>query len=437
MSRITKTYYLDFTGCYRAHVDAELVCAKLDDAGFIPLASPQDADFIIFLGCSFIETAREESIQRILELSNLCNDQSILVAGGCLFRRHQEDLRKYLTEVDFWVNGSNPQDFLETIQTGKELKDPRKYPAISGDRSLIGSPHYAYVKIAEGCQNSCSYCAIPYIRGKYRSRNITDIINEIVNLQSGGVKEIILVAQDSTSYGLDLKGEINLVSLLTRVESVLNEDVKYRLLYLHPQGLHPKLFKFISRSTKILKMLEIPIQHVSDHILKKMNRNYSRIHLENTLAQLNSIVPEVGLRTTLLSGFPGETESDHLELINFIQRYKFQRLGIFSYSQEDCTPARGYIDQIPVKIKKRRWSELDIIAQKIMIEQDKTRIGKKIPAIVDGFYQNHLLARTDWDLPEIDKIVYIQSPLNINIGQWINIKLSKVVNGQIWGVLDQ
>ncbi|MGC9367597.1 MAG: 30S ribosomal protein S12 methylthiotransferase RimO [bacterium] len=437
MSRINKTYYLDFTGCYRAHVDAELICAELDQAGYKSLNSPENAEFLIFLGCSFIELAREESIQRILELSAIKNDQAVLIAGGCLFRRHQKELKKYLTEVDLWVNGSNPQDFLGTIQKGRELSQPQIFPAISGKRSYIGSPHYAYVKISEGCRNNCSYCAIPHIRGKHRSRPAGDIVDEIIELQQDGVKEVILVAQDSTSYGVVQENNTDLISLLTQIESVLEKEVKYRLLYLHPQGLSTSLFEFIAGSDKILKMLEIPIQHVSDRILTKMNRNYSGDDLEKLFSQIKSIIPEAGLRTTLLSGFPGETIADHEKLTEFIKQFKFQRLGVFSYSREENTSAGSFSGQISAPVKKKRKLELNDIAEQIMQEEDKNRIGKKIPAIVDGFYLNYPVVRTDWDLPEIDKVVLIRGSDKLDTGQWITIKLTEVDDHQIWGEVDE
>ncbi len=436
MSRTADSFFIDYTGCYRNHVDAELIAGRLIKESYFPVMSPESADLVIFLACGFIDSAREESIERIIELSQEMKEKACLITGGCLFRRNQDELKKELGEVDIWVDGSNPEDFIVAVKSGTDVINRLKYPDIEGKRSRIGSPHTVYVKISEGCMRNCTYCPIPYIRGKQRSRNQENIINEVKSFQDEGVKEILLVAQDSSSYGADNSSDVTMIDLLDSIEAVLYESVRYRLLYIHPLGVSDELLKSLGHYDKILKCLEIPVQHFSDRVLKLMDRKYDSKYLFKMIDRINDIIPDFALRTTFLVGFPGEREEDFNFLISSLKKVNFQRIGVFKYSREEKTKAYNFDGNISEKTLMERIKKIQTLSTNIMLDNDRGRIGSVIPCIIDAYYKNYLIGRSDWDMPEIDKNILIDNKeMNNEIGEWTKVRITDVEKDVIYGIL--
>lgn len=418
-------------GCPKNQVDAEIMLSKLADSGFELTSDLEDADAVIINTCGFIEDAKKEAIDCILESCELKNDGKLkgVIVTGCLAERYKEEIMSEIPEVDACVGiGANSRidEICRTVLAGKkfcEFPEKNCLP-LDGDRLLTTPSHYAYLKIAEGCSNHCTYCAIPEIRGKFRSRKFENIINEAEKLAESGVKELILVAQDTTKYGLDLYGELRLAELVKEIAKI--DGIKWiRLLYCYPESITDELIEVISSEKKVCKYIDLPLQHCNGQVLKRMNRKGNREYLTELISKMRSKIPELTLRTTFITGFPGETDEQFTELCEFINEVKFDRLGCFAYSPEDGTPAAKLDGQLDDEIKNKRAEIIMNEQMLIMEEKQKAKIGAVCDVIVDYFDEDNLLyiGRTSNDAPEIDTNVIISSEDELNAGEIVSCKV--------------
>lgn len=418
-------------GCPKNQVDAEIMLSKLADSGYELTAELEDADLVIINTCGFIEDAKKEAIDCILEGCELKKEGNLkgVIVTGCLAERYKEEIMNEIPEVDACVGiGANSRidEICKTVLNGEKICEfPEKFCLpLDGDRLLTTPSHYAYLKIAEGCSNHCTYCAIPEIRGKFRSRKFENIINEAEKLAESGVKELILVAQDTTKYGLDLYGELRLAELVKEIAKI--DGIKWiRLLYCYPESITDELIEVISSEEKVCKYIDLPLQHCNGLVLKRMNRKGNKEYLAELISKMRSKIPELTLRTTFITGFPGETEEQFTELCEFINEVKFDRLGCFAYSPEDGTPAAKLDGQLDNEIKSKRAEIIMNEQMLIMEEKQKAKIGSVCDVIVDYFDENNLIyiGRTSNDAPEIDTNVIISSEDELTAGEIVSCKV--------------
>lgn len=393
-------------------------------------ADDRDAEVIIINTCGFIEDAKRESIDKIIELASLkeTGNCKLLVVAGCLPQRYQEELTKELPEVDLWIGTGEHHKIVEHLEKEEKGSYLTQSEYIYDDLTprLVSTPkHTAYIKIAEGCSHTCTFCAIPGIRGRFRSRPIDSIIRETSRLVSSGMREAILIAQDTTSYGIDFKTGLALPSLLREMVKIKGLEW-IRLLYTYPQFVTDELIDVIKGEKKVLKYLDIPIQHVSDRMLKDMGRGITGDKLRNRLYRLREAVPDLIIRTSVIVGFPGETETDFRELLNFIEEFEFDRLGAFTYSHEEGTPAALIKHQIPEKVKKERYNRVMALQKIISKKRNKSHIGKTEKVLIDGVSEESeflLSGRTTGQAPDIDGITYITSG-TASPGDIVNVRIT-------------
>lgn len=428
-------------GCPKNQVDAELMLSKIEKAGFALTNDAGLADIVIINTCGFIESAKDESIAEILNFCQLKEEGRIkkVIVTGCLAQRYKDEVRKEIPEADAVIGISKNADIVEAINTVLLDKTVESYGDIkehemSGDRIISTLPFYAYLRIADGCSNHCSYCAIPLIRGEFRSRPMQDVIDEANKLVSEGVRELVLVAQDTTRYGEDLYGDLKLAELLNKLCEIDNLHW-VRLLYCYPERVTDELLDVIARQEKIVKYMDIPIQHCNGEILRSMNRSGDEKSLRKLFAKIRSIVPGITLRTTFIVGFPGETEEQYTELAEFADDVKFERLGCFAYSREEDTPAYDYENQIEEKIAQRRS---DIIMQQQAIRMDEinaAKIGREIEVVVEGFdrYAECYFGRSSMDAPDIDGKVFFTSKDKRKIGDFVKIIINETLDYDLVG----
>lgn len=401
-------------GCDKNRVDAEMMLFSLRQAGYKLVEEAAMADVAIINTCGFIESAKQESIDEILELAQLKKEGKIkaIIATGCLAERYKDQMMKELYEIDAVVGLGANTDIVSVAEKVLEKEkveifpDKRKLP-LEGGRIQSTPYYYAYLKIAEGCNNRCTYCAIPMIRGGYRSRQQEDIIAEAKRLSENGVKELIVIAQDTTKYGIDLYGEPKLSELLKELCKI--DGIQWiRVLYCYPDGINEDLIDTFATEDKLLKYIDLPLQHCDKDVLKRMNRKGSREELTELIARLRKRVPGIVLRTTFITGFPGETEEQFTELAEFANEIKFERMGCFPYSQEEDTPAADFEDQIDEDIKNHRAEILMEQQQIIMEKYNEKLIGKTIDVIVEGFdrYAECFFGRSKADSPDVDGKVF-------------------------------
>lgn len=403
-------------GCPKNLVDSEVMLGILAKHDYKITSDHNDAGVIIINTCGFIESAKKESIDTILELVKLKETGSLklLVVSGCLPQRYQDELTKELPEVDLWIGTGEYHKIVEYLEKEEKGSHLIQSEYIYDDLTprLVSTPkHTAYIKIAEGCSHTCTFCAIPGIRGRFRSRPIDSIIRETENLVSKGMKEAILIAQDTTSYGVDLKTGFGLPSLLRKMVKIKGLEW-IRLMYTYPQFVTDDLIEVIKNEGKVLKYLDIPIQHVSDRMLTGMGRGVTGDKLKNRLYRLREAVPDLTIRTSVIVGFPGETESDFTKLLNFIEEFEFDRLGAFTYSREEGTPASKMKKQIPEKTKTERYNRVMALQKIISRKRNKGRVGRVERVLVDGISEESeflLAGRTTGQAPDIDGIAYITS----------------------------
>ena len=403
-------------GCAKALVDSELLLGNLQNENFTITKEPQEADTIVINTCGFLNIAREESIETILQASELKTTGNLkqLVVMGCLSERYPEELSKEIPEVDRFF-GSNDHKQIISFLTGKDYakEDPLFY------RSLMTPSHYAYIKIAEGCDNGCSFCSIPIMRGLQKSRTIDSIIWEAEKLVENGVKELLVIAQDSTSYGWDLKPKVYLNDL---IKSLNNLNVDWiRLHYAHPAHLSQRIIEELANSDKVCSYLDMPIQHSSDKILKSMRRGLGQTGIRDRINSLRKSVSDIRIRTTLIVGYPGEEDEDFKQLYDFVEEIKFDRLGVFTYSEEEGTLAEDMDDNVPKKIKDERKSIIMDLQANISASKNEKMVGKTYKVLVDKCGETVSVGRTEYDSPEIDNIVQIKSP--VKKGEFVNVKI--------------
>lgn len=442
------TIYLESLGCSKNLVDAEFMLGILNKYGYKLTKNEAKADVVIINTCGFIESAKQESINRIIELGLLKEKRlKLLIVSGCLAERYHETLVNEIPEVDAIVGTGNYHEIIEIIHDSL-ADNSRKIIKIGNIDSLYDESlprfqttpsHMAYVKIADGCDNHCTYCIIPKLRGKYRSRRIEHIEKEVKQLAEKGVREIILIAQDTTQYGIDLYDEYKLYELLNVLSTV--EGIKWiRLLYSYPERITDALIDVMANNPKVCKYLDLPIQHCSDDILKKMNRRTSKLDLINLMKKLKKEVPGIILRTTLIVGFPGENKGHFEELMDFVETTKFDKLGVFTYSQEEDTPAAKLPNQIDEEVKQERLGMIMEIQQQVSLEKNNEKIGKIIEVMVEEQFSlnNEYIGRSQGDAPEIDGLVYVNSIKELIIGEIYPVKITQALEYDLMGeVIDE
>ncbi len=418
-------------GCSKNLVDTEKTIAIFKDNKYEIVNKPEEADVIVVNTCGFIESAKEEAINTILEMAEYKKDKcKYLIAMGCLVERYKDELEKAIPEVDLWIKYSEYNTLWEQIENVIENKEDEKCDFNEfSDRVITTGEYYAYLKIADGCSNRCTYCAIPYIRGPQISRKEEDILEEAEKLANKGYKEIILIAQDTTKYGTDIYGEPKLAELLNKLSKI--ENIKWiRFLYAYPETIDDELIKEVKENEKVCKYFDIPIQHISNKVLKRMNRQSDGESIRKLIKKLRDQIPNVIIRTTVMVGFPGETEEDFNELYKFIEEARFDKLGCFSYSKEDGTPAARLKEQIHPMTKKSRYNKIMKLQKMISKENLKEKIGKKIEVLIEGetFDHEYYLGRSYMDVPEIDGVVYLKEKENepLQIGDFVTCKVVDV-----------
>lgn len=424
-------------GCPKNLVDTEIICGKLQENGYTISGQINNSDLVIINTCSFIQDAVKESIEEILSLIKLKKEGKIkyIIVIGCLPQRYKDNnLSQELPEVDaFFGVGEllEIDEIIEKIMWGEKIYQVNRKPDFiynhTTPRTILTPQHYAYIKISEGCQNNCSYCLIPKIRGDYRSRKMEDIITEVKMLsEKQKLSEIILVGQDTTLYGIDLYKEYKLAELLKRLSLLELENLKWiRLLYTHPAHYNDELIEVMANYTRICPYLDLPLQHISDRILKKMNRPIAKRYIIDLINRLRDRIPNLALRTTFMVGFPGETDQDFEELLNFVKEVRFERLGAFIFSKEEGTPVYNFSQQIPKRIKKERLEKLMITQQKISKEINSSYRGKEVEVLVDEISSGKsklATGHTEANAPEIDGKVIIKTD-KVRAGEFIKVNI--------------
>lgn len=417
-------------GCSKNLVDSEVLLTQLqgNDVDAHHQMEDNDANVIIVNTCGFIDKAKEESINTILQFSEAKKAGYIdkLYATGCLSQRYREELSEEIPEVDAWFGT------LELPQLLHKFNADYKHELI-GERQLTTPNHFAYLKISEGCNRTCSFCAIPFMRGKHVSKSIEHLVQEATSLASQGVKELILIAQELTYYGLDIYKKRALNELLQALAAV--KGIEWiRLHYAYPSKFPLDIIEEMKRNPKVCNYLDIPLQHASNNMLSAMKRQITREETTELINQIRAILPEIAIRTTMMVGFPGETEEDFQELCDFVQEMKFERLGVFTYSHEEDTSAHDFEDDIPEEVKNQRASELMAIQQDISLEKNEVLIGKQLKVIIDRKEGEFFIGRTEYDSPEVDNEVLINAKDHYaRFGDFINIEITDATDFDLYG----
>ena len=436
-------------GCPKNQLDTEVMLHEILQAGYEITPEDIEADVIIVNTCAFIESAKKEAIDNILDVAWLKKNRHLkaIIVTGCLAERYGEEIFKELPEVDAVLGVGSIHNIVEAIEavTSKKKKGShQKYFShedkdcvrLGGDRVLTTPDYTAYIKIAEGCDNRCAYCAIPSIRGKFRSRPMEDLIAEAKQLEALGVKELTVVAQDITRYGLDLYGKYSLAELLHKITE--QTSIPWiRLLYCYPDKVTDELIAEIRDNPRILKYLDLPLQHVSDHMLTAMNRHGDGRMIREVLAKLRREIPDIVIRTTFIVGFPGETEEDFEELCAFVKEQRFDHAGVFPYSREEDTPAYDFPDQIDEQIKQDRMDHLMRLQMEINEELNREKIGKIVEVLCEDYdpvAEVHF-GRSAADAPEIDGKVYFKAETRVAPGSMVRVKVRRVVDYDLYGNL--
>ena len=419
-------------GCSKNLIDTEVAIGLFKENHYKIVNKPEDADILVVNTCGFIESAKEEAINTILEMAEYKKQRcKYLIAMGCLVQRYYDDLVKALPEVDLFIKIDEynklwkkiedliKRDIVEKAKTktSTKISEIRPLPMPTYDeflnRVVTTGKNYAYLKIGEGCSNKCTYCAIPYIRGPFVSRKMEDILEEAEKLASEGIKEIIVIAQDTTKYGEDIYGKSRLAEILQEISKI--DGIEWiRFLYSYPEGITDELIDTVANNPKIAKYFDIPIQHISNAVLKRMNRKTSKEKIENLLEKIRNKIPNVTLRTSLIVGFPGETEEQFGELLEFVKKAKFDKLGTFMYSKEEGTPAAKLPEQIHGNTKKARYNKIMKAQKQISLEKQDDKIGKTYKVLAEdiSFDGKYFVGRTMQDVPEEDGLVYIKDAQN-------------------------
>ena len=431
-------------GCSKNLVDTELAIGIFKNKKYNVVNDPKKADIIVINTCGFIESAKEEAINTILEMAEYKKGRcKYLIAMGCLVERYKEELEKSLPEVDLFIKFSEYNrlgEMIDKLVIGKIESEEQDYNRLENyiERVVTTGSKTAYLKIAEGCSNRCTYCAIPYIRGPFESRKFEEILAEANDLAKKGYEEIIVIAQDTTKYGIDLYGKSRLAELLEELSKI--EGIRWiRFLYAYPETITDELIQIVSKNEKICNYFDIPIQHISNKILKRMNRKSDSESIKKLLEKIRKQIPDVILRTSLIVGFPGETNEDFEELYNFVKEAKFDKLGVFMYSKEDGTPAEKMPNQIHGNTKKSRYNKIMRLQQEISKENLEKRIGKEYEVLIENktFDNKYWIGRTKMDVPEMDGVVYIENKSNNKdlINQFLKCQITQVRDYDLIGIL--
>lgn len=432
-------------GCDKNLVDTEVMLGLLTQKGYEITDDEQEADIVVVNTCCFINDAKEESINTLLEMAELRKTGSIkaLIAAGCLAQRYKTEIQEEIPEVDA-ILGTTAIDqivvALDEVLKGESrnhLESIDRTPVYDKKRVVTTGGHYAYLKIAEGCDKHCTYCIIPKVRGRFRSIPMDSLVKEAEDLVAFGAKEIILVAQETTLYGMDLYGQKMLPELLRRLCKI-SGLYWIRILYCYPEEITDELIEVIKTEPKVCHYLDIPIQHAADNILKRMGRRTNQQQLRDIVAKLRKEIPDICLRTTLITGFPGETQEDHEELMQFVDEMEFDRLGVFTYSPEEDTPAATMPDQIDEEVKLDHQAEIMELQQEIAFEKAEDMIGKSVMAMVEGLIpeEHAYAARTYKDAPNVDGLIFIQTSEELMTGDFVNVKVTGSYEYDLIGEID-
>ena len=427
-------------GCDKNLVDSEVMLGLLNKAGHQLTNDETEADVVVVNTCAFISDAKEESINTIIEMGELKKTGKLkkLIVAGCLSQRYKDEIMKELPEIDVIIGATNYDKIVEAIGTDEEsiVDDINYTPRPIAERIVTTNASMAYFKIAEGCNKLCTYCIIPHIRGRYRSMPMDSLIASAEKLASDGIKELVLVAQETTLYGVDLYGEKKLPELLTKLSEI--EGIEWiRLLYCYPEEITDELIEVMATNPKICHYFDIPIQHSENAILKRMGRRTSREDIVELVGRLRTAMPDIAIRTTLISGFPGETQELHDGLVDFVDECEFDRLGVFTYSPEEGTPAAEYEDQVDGELAAKWRDEIMELQQEISYEKNQQMIGSTQKVLIEGYLVDDdvYVGRTYRDAPGVDGIVFVSAPYELISGSFVDVKITEANEYDLTGVI--
>ena len=431
-------------GCDKNLVDSEVMLGLLSRAGYEFTDDETEAEVIVVNTCCFIGDAKEESINTILEMAaqKETGKCKVLIVSGCLAQRYKDEVLKEIPEVDGILGTASCDKIVEVVEEtlkgkkGQEFENIDLLKARDGGRIVTTGGHYAYLKIAEGCDKHCTYCVIPSVRGKYRSVPMEELVKEARELAEGGVRELILVAQETTLYGMDLYGEKRLPALLKELAEI--PGIHWiRMLYCYPEEITDELIETIKTEEKVCHYMDIPIQHASDRILRRMGRRTNREEITGRIRRLREEIPDIAIRTTMITGFPGETEEDLEELLDFVDEMEFERLGVFPYSREEDTPAAVMEDQVPEEIKAERRSQVMELQQDISLEHGEDMVGREREVFSEGRVadENAYVGRTYMDAPGVDGYIFVNTDLELMSGMFVRVKVTGALEYDLIGEL--
>lgn len=435
MTDLNKVFILTM-GCSKNDVDSETMAYKLRNNDYAIINNPNEADYIIINTCSFINAAKEESIEAIFDMINQKKEGAKIIVSGCLAQRYSKELKEEIPEIDIIVGTGNFQNISEIIKEYEENnKDDVYIDNINADIEYIekdSADITEYVKIAEGCNNNCSYCIIPKLRGRLRSRSIDDIVNEINHLYKLGTREVILIAQNTTDYGIDIYSRPSLDMLL----KAILERTKMpwiRIMYLYPDNITDELIETFNSSDRILKYMDIPLQHASDHVLKMMNRHINKDEIHDLITKLRTNIADLVLRTTFIVGFPGEREEDFEELLAFIKKEKFDKLGVFEYSDEEGTRSYSFSEKLDEKTKRSRRDEIMDAQTDISRESLEKRVGTVMKCLVEDGDAGEYTLRSFMDAPDVDGVIYLSSDEELSPGSFVDVRIIEALDYDLRG----
>ena len=433
-------------GCDKNLTDTEVMLGLLASRGYEMTDDECEADIIVINTCCFIHDAKEESIQNILEMAEYKKEGSLkaLIVTGCLAQRYRQEILDEIPEVDAVLGTTAYDQILDAVdealkgQNSVRMEDLQRLPKVEAKRQVRTGGHFAYMKIAEGCDKHCTYCIIPKIRGRFRSRPMEELIREAEELAEQGVKELILVAQETTLYGKDLYGEKSLPVLLRKLCKI--SGLRWiRVLYCYPEEITDELIRVMKEEPKICHYLDLPIQHANDDILKRMGRKTSKQELIDIVGKLRKEIPDICLRTTLITGFPGETQEQYEELYRFVSEMEFDRLGVFTYSPEEDTPAALMPDQIEESVKEERQAELMELQQEIAFEAAENMVGKEVLVMIEGKVadENVYVGRTYKDAPNIDGLIFVETGVELVSGDFAKVRVTGALEYDLIGGIEE
>lgn len=433
-------------GCDKNLTDTEVMLGLLASRGYEMTDDECEADIIVINTCCFIHDAKEESIQNILEMAEYKKEGSLkaLIVTGCLAQRYRQEILDEIPEVDAVLGTTAYDQILDAVdealkgQNSVRMEDLQRLPKVEAKRQMTTGGHFAYMKIAEGCDKHCTYCIIPKIRGRFRSRPMEELIREAEELAEQGVKELILVAQETTLYGKDLYGEKSLPVLLRKLCKI--SGLRWiRVLYCYPEEITDELIRVMKEEPKICHYLDLPIQHANDDILKRMGRKTSKQELIDIVGKLRKEIPDICLRTTLITGFPGETQEQYEELYRFVSEMEFDRLGVFTYSPEEDTPAALMPDQIEESVKEERQAELMELQQEIAFEAAENMVGKEVLVMIEGKVadENVYVGRTYKDAPNIDGLIFVETGVELVSGDFAKVRVTGALEYDLIGGIEE